>query len=88
MPLPPAALACSNPVRGDLFIEFARIISSFLFFIGAAAGLCTGTCAVRRRADEKQKGCSLRVGRSIDRSPLPGFAAAPNNVTDATVEDT
>jgi hypothetical protein len=27
-----------------------------LFFIGAAAGLCTGTFAVLRRADEKQKG--------------------------------
>jgi hypothetical protein len=48
-------------------------MSSFLFFIGAAAGVCTGRGAVLRRADEKQKGYSIKGGRSIDRSPLTGF---------------
>jgi hypothetical protein len=86
-PIRSAVLACSNPVRGVLFIEYARRISSFLFFIGAAAGLGTGIIAVRRRADEKQKGCSIKGGRSIDRSPLAGFAVAVRSLTDATVED-
>jgi hypothetical protein len=35
----------------------------------------------RRRAAEKQKGLVERDGRSIDRSPLTGFAAALRKIS-------